>query len=70
MLEVPEIKSRTLKLTNAYLTLHVHSPDTAILNITGIKRRMHAAVWISDDEIQRLIVFLRDYIDSVAGVGR
>lgn len=57
-----EVKSRTLKLKSAYVTLHEHSAGTSILNVTLAAQPGHVAFWIGDmDEIHALIRFLQGY---------
>lgn len=64
---MPEVKSRTLNLANAIITLSVWTegddliPRSAILQIcqsTGTQPRQ-LAIWTSDDELRELEEFLR-----------
>jgi hypothetical protein len=54
-----EIPSKTLKLSNAYVTLHKHSPGTFILNVTTHKGdSQHVAVWVGPVDMRELAALL------------
>lgn len=58
-----DVRSKTIKLANAYFTIHQHSAGTAILNVTTHKGTdQHVAVWVNEDEMWKLMGMLRDWI--------
>jgi hypothetical protein len=57
---VEEVKSRTIKLKNAMVTVHGYSSGTVVFNMTSRKEDcQHAAIWINTDELNDLSDLLR-----------
>jgi hypothetical protein len=60
-----QVKSRTLRIANAYVTIHEHSAGTAILNVTLRTGQTggHVAVWIDDiADVEALVQLLREWL--------
>lgn len=59
---IEEVKSQTIRLKNAIVTIHGWSAGTAILTIGSTREpENHAQIWVGYDELEGLSDMLRKF---------